>query len=137
MEGWSVNGLTVARKSGPSMVARRALFDVLSANGPSGVTRVSAPAGSGKTVLLRSWLDEAGLRDRAAWVSVNRNEQDAQRFWLSLIEHLRAAVGAEAFVERPAPGPEVDRVAGGGTLPLGGPAPRETAALWCPQEWGN
>jgi LuxR family maltose regulon positive regulatory protein len=75
------------------------------------VTLVSAPAGSGKTVLLRSWLDEAGLRDRAAWVSVNRNEQDAQRFWLSLIEQLRAAVGAEAFVERLAPVPEFDGAA--------------------------
>ena len=106
-----MSGQTVATKSAPSVVARRALFDVLSANGASGVTLVSAPAGSGKTVLLRSWLDEAGLRDRAAWVSVNRNEQDAQRFWLSLIEQLRAAVGAEAFVERLAPVPEFDGVA--------------------------
>jgi len=80
-----------------SVVARRALFDVLSADGAGGVTLVSAPAGSGKTVLLRTWLDEADLRDRAAWVSVDRNEQDVQRFWLSLVEELRAAVGADRF----------------------------------------
>jgi LuxR family maltose regulon positive regulatory protein len=29
---------------------------------------VSAPPGSGKTVLLRSWIDAAGLAERAAWV---------------------------------------------------------------------
>ena len=94
-----------------SVVARRALFDVLSADGAGGVTLVSAPAGSGKTVLLRTWLDEADLRDRAAWVSVDRNEQDGQRFWLSLVEELRAAVGADAFVERLAPTPEFEGAA--------------------------
>jgi LuxR family maltose regulon positive regulatory protein len=72
------------------------------------VTLVSAPAGSGKTVLLRSWLDEAGSRDRAAWISVERGEQDAQRFWLSVIEQLRDAVGADAFVEKVASTPAFD-----------------------------
>src|SRR5439155_25525183 len=88
----------------PPVVARKALFETLSAaERAGGVTLVSAPAGSGKTILLRSWLDGSGLRDRAAWVSVDRGEQDAQRFWLSLIEQLRAAVGPEAFVDRLAP----------------------------------
>ena len=63
----------------PRVVARESLFERLSAaERGGGVTLVSAPAGSGKTVLLRSWLDEAGLHDRAAWVSVERNEQDAR-----------------------------------------------------------
>ena len=96
----------------PPVVAREALFETLSAaERGGGVTLVSAPAGSGKTILLRSWLDGARLRDRAAWVSVERGEQDAQRFWLSLIEQLRAAVGAEAFVERLAPTPEFEGTA--------------------------
>jgi LuxR family maltose regulon positive regulatory protein len=34
------------------------------------VTVVSAPPGSGKTVLLRSWIGAAGLAGRAAWVPV-------------------------------------------------------------------
>jgi ATP/maltotriose-dependent transcriptional regulator MalT len=34
--------------------------------GSARVTVVSAPAGSGKTVLLRSWIGEAGLTERAA-----------------------------------------------------------------------
>jgi LuxR family maltose regulon positive regulatory protein len=44
-------------------------------------------------------------------VSVDRDEQDEQRFWLSLIKELRAAVGAEAFVERLAPKPEFEGAA--------------------------
>ena len=43
------------------------------------VTMVAAPPGSGKTVLLRSWLGEAGLVESAAWVSVGRDERDPQR----------------------------------------------------------
>jgi LuxR family transcriptional regulator, maltose regulon positive regulatory protein len=89
------------------VVARRALFELLS-DGEAGVTLVSAPAGSGKTVLLRSWIDGSHLADRVAWVSVERGEQDAQRFWLSVIEELRAAVGADAFVARLTPMPEFD-----------------------------
>jgi LuxR family maltose regulon positive regulatory protein len=91
-----------------SVVARTALFKSLSANGNGGVTLVSAPAGSGKTILLRAWLDETDLRDRTAWVSVERGEQDAQRFWLSVIEQLRDAVNADAFVETLAPTPRFD-----------------------------
>ena len=89
-----------------STVPRRALFERLSRDGPGGVTLVSAPAGSGKTVLLRSWIDNAGLRDRVAWVSVERDERDAQRFWLTVVEQLRAAVGVEAIVDQLRPTPE-------------------------------
>ena len=96
----------------PGVVARESLFERLSAaERDGGVTLVSAPAGSGKTIMLRSWLMHAGLRERAAWVSVERNEQDAQRFWLSLIDELRATVGAEAFVERLAPAPDFEGAA--------------------------
>ena len=48
------------------VVARRALFERLSAGMEGGVTLLSAPAGSGKTVLLRSWLDEVGALSRTA-----------------------------------------------------------------------
>jgi LuxR family transcriptional regulator, maltose regulon positive regulatory protein len=90
---------------GPSVVARRQLFGLLTDSGSRGVTLLSAPAGSGKTVLLRSWTEHAGLRDRVAWVSVEHEEQDAQRFWLSVIGEVRAAIGADAFVDRLEPAP--------------------------------
>jgi LuxR family maltose regulon positive regulatory protein len=46
------------------------------------VTEVSAPAGSGKTLLLASWIAEADLAGLAAWVPVQGDERDPQRFWL-------------------------------------------------------
>ena len=44
------------------LVARGPLFDRLSAAGPGEVVLVCAPAGSGKTVLLRSWVESTGRR---------------------------------------------------------------------------
>ena len=92
----------------PSVVARPELFERLSAGFADGVTLVSAPPGSGKTVLLHSWIDDANLADRAAWVSVRRDEQDPQRFWLSVLGQLRAAVGSDAVIAPLAPSPEFD-----------------------------
>ena len=86
------------------MVARRKLFAVLSSAPAGGVILVSAPAGSGKTVLVRSWVRDAGLRDRVAWISVERGERDGQRFWLSVIGAL-AGVAGEGVVARVSPAP--------------------------------
>lgn len=103
----------------PSVVARTALFERLSAGFAGGITLVSAPAGSGKTVLLRSWIDAVGLGERTAWVSVERDERDGQRFWLSVVEALRGAAGALGPIEDLAPTPQfngeavVERVASG------------------------
>jgi len=71
-----------------SVVARRALFARLT--GAGRVTVLSAPAGSGKTILLRSWIAEAGLEKRAAWVPVHGEERHPQRFWISVADALRA-----------------------------------------------
>ena len=72
---------------------RRNLLSRLSAVGPGGVALVCASAGSGKSVLVRSWLETEGLRDHAAWVSVERGERDAQRFWLSVFEAFAGILG--------------------------------------------
>jgi LuxR family maltose regulon positive regulatory protein len=96
------------RRHGSLPVARQALFERLSEGSAAGVTLVSAPAGSGKTVLLRSWIEHAGIADHVAWVAVERSERDSQRFWLSVVEKLRAAVGTDAFVEKLTPAPEFD-----------------------------
>ena len=73
-----------------SVVARPGLFARLSAGLEGGVILVSAPAGSGKTVLLRSWIEAAGLGDETAWVSVEQGEHEGLRFWLAVAEALRA-----------------------------------------------
>ncbi len=98
---------TVAVRA-PGVVARGALYARLSAGVSAGVALVSAAPGSGKTVLLRSWIDEAGLRARTAWVLVERHERDAQRFWLSVVERLRSAVGRDGLVQKVAPTPAFD-----------------------------
>jgi LuxR family transcriptional regulator, maltose regulon positive regulatory protein len=85
-----------------SLVMRSALFDRLSAVRPGNVALVCAPAGSGKSVLVRSWAQAEGLRDRLAWVSVQRGERDGQRFLLSVIE---ALAGVLAGMEQIAPAP--------------------------------
>ena len=82
------------------LVPRRALFGVLSDAGPGQVVLLCAPAGSGKTVVLRSWVESGAAPERVAWVSVERGEQDAQHFWLSVIDALAGTVGDERLVER-------------------------------------
>jgi len=69
------------------VVSRCALFGRLA--GAGRVVQVSAPAGSGKTVLMQSWLAEAGLARHAAWVPVDGEERDSRRFWLSVLGALR------------------------------------------------
>ncbi len=84
------------------LVQRDALFERLSGTPPGGVVLVCGPAGSGKTVLVRSWIEAEGLR--VAWVSVERGERDAQHFWLAVIEEL--ATAADGSVERVGPSSE-------------------------------
>ena len=88
------------------VVARPGLFGRM--GGPTRVTVVSAPAGSGKTVLLRSWIAEAGLADQAAWVAAGREERDPQRFWLSVLGALRATGPGAGLVRAVSAAPDVD-----------------------------
>jgi LuxR family transcriptional regulator, maltose regulon positive regulatory protein len=88
------------------LIARTPLFARLSAAVDSGVTLISAPAGSGKTVLLRSWMTATDWGARTAWVSVDPDEHDAQRFWLEIVEALRSIPRAAALVDRRTATPE-------------------------------
>ena len=67
------------------------------------MTLVCAPAGSGKSVLLRSWAAESDAA--VAWVTVERGERDAQRFWLHVIGAVADAAGDEV-IERVSPAPQ-------------------------------
>ena len=88
------------------VVARPGLFGRL--GGPARVSVVSAPAGSGKTVLLRSWIAGAGLAGRAAWVAAGREERDPQRFWLSVAGALRATGPGAGLVRAVTGAPDLD-----------------------------
>ncbi|WP_051324648.1 LuxR C-terminal-related transcriptional regulator [Candidatus Solirubrobacter pratensis] len=87
-------------------ILRSALFERLASAGR--VTLVSASAGSGKTMLLRTWIAEARLTDRVGWVSVRRGERDPQRFWIAVLDALRRTQAGSRAVGSltPAPGLE-------------------------------
>jgi LuxR family maltose regulon positive regulatory protein len=88
------------------IVFRRRLFARLAE--AARVTQVSAPAGSGKTSLLRSWIGGAGLADRAAWVSVRGGERDPERFWISVADALRDTAAGAPLVRAVTAAPDLD-----------------------------
>ena len=95
-----------ARPGLGGVVPRPGLFGRLGAS--ARVTVLSAPPGSGKTVLLRSWIGEPGLADRVAWVAVGRGEQDPQRFWLSVLGALRGTSAGSGLVRELTAAPDLD-----------------------------
>jgi LuxR family maltose regulon positive regulatory protein len=87
-------------------VSRCALFARLAA--AERVVQISAPAGSGKTVLMRSWIAEAGLSRHAAWVAVDSEERDPQEFWISVADALRGPAAGSALVRPLTAAPGLD-----------------------------
>ena len=98
------------------LIDREDLLAALDRAAASKVTIISAPAGSGKTCLLRAWADRSGGPHRLAVVQVNRDERDAQAFWLALLGAVRQASATIGRTEPPVATPEfngramVDRV---------------------------
>jgi len=88
------------------VVSRPGLFERL-AKAPR-VSQISAPAGSGKTFLIRSWLFESGLADRAAWVTLPGGGQDAQQFWISILDALRDTIPGSKLVRPLTGAPDLD-----------------------------
>ncbi len=80
------------------------------------MTIISAPAGSGKTCLLRAWAGRPGQPRQLAVLQVQRDQHDAQQFWLALLDAVRHVTGANSGAELPAATPDfnapamVDRV---------------------------
>src|SRR5215469_9863731 len=95
-----------ARRGMGSVVSRPRLFRCLGAH--ARVSMVSAPPGSGKTVLLRSWISWAGVAASAAWVPAGRGEGDPQRFWLSVLAALRQTAAGSALVRELTAAPDLD-----------------------------
>jgi LuxR family transcriptional regulator, maltose regulon positive regulatory protein len=88
------------------VVSRRGLFERLTR--AQRVVQLSAPPGSGKTVLLRSWIAVTGLAACTAWISVPNEEGDPQRLWISLVAALRGTAAGAALVRELTAAPDLD-----------------------------
>jgi LuxR family maltose regulon positive regulatory protein len=82
--------ISVAR----GLLDRDDLLELLDRAVTKRVTIISAPPGSGKTSLLRAWADRSTDLRRVAFVSVERDEQDAQRFWGAVLDAIRSPAGS-------------------------------------------
>ncbi len=71
------------------LVARPRLLDLLTAAVQRRLTLVAAPAGSGKTVLLTSWLAAGDVGVTPAWVSLDAGDDHPARFWSHVLTALR------------------------------------------------
>ena len=105
-DGFHTADASVTRRMTVGIVERPVLFDRLTA--APRITLISAPTGSGKTLLLRSWLVAAGLTECTGWVSVPREERAAQRFWITVLDALRATTPGAALVGPLTAAPELN-----------------------------
>ena len=98
--------VSAAPPTSGGVVSRCALFGRLAE--AERVVQISAPAGSGKTVLMRSWIAEAGLARHAAWVPVDSEERDPRGFWISVADALRGTAAGSALVRPLTAAPGLD-----------------------------
>ena len=71
------------------LIDRDALVTALDQAAQKRVTVISAPAGSGKTSLLRTWASRPRAGRRIAFLSVRPGQHDGQQFWLALLNAVR------------------------------------------------
>ena len=77
----------------PGLILRHDLVAALSRAAQKQVTIISAPAGTGKTSLLRAWAGRPGQDCRVAFLTVRPGQHDMQLFWLTVLGAIRAAEG--------------------------------------------
>lgn len=87
----------------PELLVQRARLDHVLDAGVATQARlvlVSAPAGSGKSTLVASWL--AGRSEAAAWLQAEESDDDPGRFWAYLVEAISEAVPSVRSAVKPA-----------------------------------
>lgn len=71
--------LTIPRLYVKTLLPRPRLYGTLEQGVHYPLTFISAPAGFGKTALMSEWLRQQGTA--VAWVSLEQNDNDIERFW--------------------------------------------------------
>ena len=74
---------------GANFVIRHDLISLLTERGDRTVTVVQAPAGYGKSTLLKQWVDADPVR-RFAWLSLDEVDNDLTVLWRYILSALRA-----------------------------------------------
>jgi LuxR family maltose regulon positive regulatory protein len=77
------------------LVERERLYDTLDDGVRHGIVLLSAPAGAGKTVLLSAWIAARELPGRACWLSLDGEDNDANRLLANLLSALRGGGTSE------------------------------------------
>lgn len=88
-----------------SLVRRERLLSLLDAGRERKLTLLSAPAGFGKTTLVRQWLAVSGA-PAVAWLALDAGDNDPLRFWRYLITAFRSfgpGIGAQSLALLDAP----------------------------------
>jgi LuxR family transcriptional regulator, maltose regulon positive regulatory protein len=99
----------------PRLIDRGGLLAALDQATARKVTIISAPAGSGKTSLLRTWADRPDQPHRLAVLQVRRDQLDGQEFWLALLSAVGNAAGTRS-AEPPAATPDLNEQAMAGRI---------------------
>jgi LuxR family maltose regulon positive regulatory protein len=92
----------------PGLLDRDDLLRMLDRAVTKRMTVISAPPGSGKTSLLRAWADRSIDLRRVAFVSVERDQQNAQRFWHAVLDAIRRPARSIDPETRPAASTALD-----------------------------
>src|SRR5919198_3850284 len=90
-----MRGATRQRAAAPRIpaatVVRDRLFDVVDTGVQDALTLLAAPAGSGKSALLASWVAAGRAPGPVAWITVGDGAADSQRFWSAALDALARA----------------------------------------------
>jgi LuxR family maltose regulon positive regulatory protein len=92
------------------VVARPRLFALLDTGVERPVTLLAAPAGSGKTMLLSSWMSAASLPGPVAWLSLDPGDNGPAQFWAYVVAALcrSGAVPADNQLRNLLPQPQAN-----------------------------